>query len=69
MTFSPYKGITLQSWSVLKEKPLLGPKWNERDTYFVYFACASNCSPFTFSMEFVVSASIFISETTLFVNK
>lgn len=52
--FSPYKGIQLERWSVLKEKPLLGPMWNDRETYFIYFACASNCSPFSFSLEFIV---------------
>ncbi|KMQ89025.1 endoplasmic reticulum metallopeptidase 1-like protein, partial [Lasius niger] len=48
---SPYKGINLEKWSVIDEKPLQGPMWNDRETYFIYYACASDCMPYTFSIE------------------
>nr|XP_012220395.1 PREDICTED: endoplasmic reticulum metallopeptidase 1-like isoform X1 [Linepithema humile]XP_012220396.1 PREDICTED: endoplasmic reticulum metallopeptidase 1-like isoform X2 [Linepithema humile] len=53
---SPYKGVHLEKWSILDEKPLQGPKWNDRETYFIYYACASDCVPYTFSIELNVSA-------------
>jgi len=52
---SPYKGVHLEKWSVLEGKPLQGPMWNDRETYFIYYACASNCVPYTFSIELNVS--------------
>lgn len=52
---SPYKGIHLEKWSVIDEKPLQGPMWNDRETYFIYYACASDCMPYTFSIELNVS--------------
>ncbi|CAD1468779.1 unnamed protein product, partial [Heterotrigona itama] len=48
---SPYKGVRLRKWSILEGKPLEGPKWNDRETYFIYYSCASDCVPFTFSLE------------------
>ncbi|KAL6262629.1 hypothetical protein P5V15_005422 [Pogonomyrmex californicus] len=53
---SPYKGVHLEKWSILDGKPLQGPMWNDRETYFIYYACASNCVPYTFSIELNVSA-------------
>lgn len=52
---SPYKGVHLRKWSILEGKPLEGPKWNDRETYFIYYSCASDCVPFTFSLELNVS--------------
>lgn len=52
---SPYKGVHLKKWSVIDEKPLQGPMWNDRETYFIYYACASDCIPYTFSIELNVS--------------
>lgn len=54
---SPYKGVQLKKWSVIDEKPLQGPMWNDRETYFIYYACASDCIPYTFSIELIVSLS------------
>ncbi|XP_031849002.1 endoplasmic reticulum metallopeptidase 1 [Nomia melanderi] len=48
---SPYKGVHLERWSILEGNPLQGPKWNDRETYFVYYSCASDCIPYTFSIE------------------
>lgn len=48
---SPYKNVHLEKWSILDEKPLQGPMWNDRETYFIYYSCASNCVPYTFSVE------------------
>ncbi|XP_029051156.2 endoplasmic reticulum metallopeptidase 1-like [Osmia bicornis bicornis] len=53
---SPYKGVHLEKWSVLEGKPLQGPKWNDRETYFIYYSCASDCVPFTFSLELHVNS-------------
>ncbi|XP_043257384.1 endoplasmic reticulum metallopeptidase 1-like [Colletes gigas] len=52
---SPYKGVYLQRWSILEGKALQGPKWNDRETYFVYYSCASYCAPYTFSLELNVT--------------
>jgi len=52
---SPYEGVHLEKWSILDGKPLQGPRWNNRETYFIYYACASDCVPFTFSIELNVS--------------
>ncbi|XP_015429200.1 PREDICTED: endoplasmic reticulum metallopeptidase 1-like [Dufourea novaeangliae] len=48
---SPYKGVHLEKWSVLEGTALQGPKWNDRETYFVYYSCASDCVPYTFTVE------------------
>lgn len=48
---SPYKSVHLEKWSVLDGKPLQGPTWNNRETYFIYYSCVSNCVPYTFSIE------------------
>ncbi|XP_011872010.1 PREDICTED: endoplasmic reticulum metallopeptidase 1-like [Vollenhovia emeryi] len=53
---SPYKGVHLEKWSIINEKPLQGPMWNDRETYFIYYACASDCVPYTFSIELNVSS-------------
>jgi hypothetical protein len=48
---SPYKDIQLKRWSILNEKPLQGPLWNKRETYFVYYSCVKDCNEFNFSLE------------------
>ncbi|XP_076294654.1 endoplasmic reticulum metallopeptidase 1 isoform X2 [Lasioglossum baleicum] len=48
---SPYRSVHLERWSILGGKPLQGPKWNDRETYFVYYSCASDCTPYTFTVE------------------
>lgn len=52
---SPYKDVHLEKWSISNKEPLKGPTWNGRETYFVYYACASDCTPYTFSIELNVS--------------
>ncbi|EZA53278.1 Endoplasmic reticulum metallopeptidase [Ooceraea biroi] len=54
---SPYKGVHLKKWSVIDGKPLESPMWNGRKTYFIYYACASDCVPYTFSIELNVPAA------------
>ncbi|KAG7189889.1 hypothetical protein KM043_006060 [Ampulex compressa] len=54
---SPYKGVYLDEWSILDGLPLPGPKWNDRETYFVYYSCVSDCTPYTFSLRLNVSAA------------
>ncbi|KAL1130293.1 hypothetical protein AAG570_013231 [Ranatra chinensis] len=41
LMMSPTKNVHLLSWSFVSGRPLIGPKWNGRDTYFVYYSCAS----------------------------
>ncbi|XP_014236089.1 endoplasmic reticulum metallopeptidase 1-like [Trichogramma pretiosum] len=48
---SPYNGLRLKKWSILEEKPLQGPKWNDRETYFIYYSCIKDCEPLNFSLE------------------
>ncbi|XP_046828607.1 endoplasmic reticulum metallopeptidase 1-like isoform X1 [Vespa crabro] len=48
---SPYKDVHLEKWSISNMEPLKGPMWNGRETYFIYYACASDCIPYTFSIE------------------
>ncbi|XP_043681351.1 endoplasmic reticulum metallopeptidase 1-like isoform X1 [Vespula pensylvanica] len=51
---SPYKDVHLEKWSISNKEPLKGPMWNGRETYFIYYACASDCIPYTFSIELSV---------------
>ena len=53
---SPYKGLRLKKWSILDEKPLQGPLWNDRETYFIYYSCLKDCEPLNFSLELNVSS-------------
>lgn len=48
---SPVKGIELLRWSILDDQPLAGPKWNGRETYFVYYSYADKPKPWVFSLE------------------
>lgn len=52
---SPVPGVALDRWSLVDQEPLAGPKWNGRDTYFVYYAYASEPEPLTFSFDLKVS--------------
>jgi hypothetical protein len=52
---SPVLGVALDHWSLDDQEPLAGPKWNGRDTYFVYYAYASKPEPLTFSFDLKVS--------------
>lgn len=52
---SPHKNVHLKKWNILDEKPLQGPKWNDRETYFVYYSCVlPDCEPFQFSVDLAV---------------
>lgn len=51
---SPVSGVKLQSWSLKSDKPLAGPLWRGRDTYFIYYAYGLNPVPLVFSMDFKV---------------
>jgi hypothetical protein len=53
--FSPVPGVTLDHWSLDEHEPLAGPKWNGRDTYFIYYAYASDPDPWTFSIDLKVN--------------
>lgn len=53
---SPQSGVRLERWSIIEGKPLQGPKWNDRETYFIYYSCVSDCTPYVFSLELNVTA-------------
>ncbi|CAH0380645.1 unnamed protein product [Bemisia tabaci] len=55
LVLSPYPGVTLLSWSLVQGTPLAGPKWNGRDTYYVYYSCGSDPEPWNFSIDLLVS--------------
>ena len=55
LVLSPYPGVTLLSWSLVQGTPLAGPKWNGRDTYYVYYSCGSDPEPWKFSLDLLVS--------------
>lgn len=52
---SPVKEAELLRWSILEGAPLAGPKWNGRETYFVYFSYADKPKSWVFSLDLRVS--------------
>src|SRR5699024_524874 len=55
---SPVLGVELTEWSLNTKRPLAGPKWNGRDTYFIYYAYGLKRVPLKFSMDFKVSTLV-----------
>lgn len=51
---SPVLGVHLHKCSLKEEHPLAGPKWNGRETYFIYYAYGLEPVPLVFSMELKV---------------
>lgn len=51
---SPVLGVKLTEWSLNSKKPLAGPMWNGRNTYFIYYAYGLKRVPLRFSMDFKV---------------
>ncbi|XP_025425478.1 endoplasmic reticulum metallopeptidase 1-like isoform X2 [Sipha flava] len=51
---SLYDGINLKDWSLSLDKPLEGPQWNGRPTYFVYYSCANDITPWDFWIDLEV---------------
>lgn len=51
---SPSEGLKLTNWSLVPGKPLVGPKWNGRDTYFVYYSYGSDPEPWIFWIDIQV---------------
>jgi hypothetical protein len=51
---SPVLGVELTEWSLNSKKPLAGPMWNGRNTYFIYYAYGLKRVPLRFSMDFKV---------------
>lgn len=47
---SPYPGVHLKQWNVVGGDPLACPSWNDREVYFIYYACSSDCVPYNFSI-------------------
>ncbi|XP_066598785.1 endoplasmic reticulum metallopeptidase 1-like [Prorops nasuta] len=54
LIFSPYKGVQLEKSNIIDDKLLKGPMWNDRETYFIYYSCASDCTAYSISLEFKV---------------
>lgn len=52
---SVYDGVKLKGWSFNSGKPLEGPLWNGRPTYFVYYACANDIIPWDFWIDLEVN--------------
>nr|CAD7425171.1 unnamed protein product [Timema monikensis] len=48
---SPVSGVTLDRWSLVEGEPLKSSKWNNRDTYFVYYSYASDPEPLVFWID------------------
>jgi hypothetical protein len=55
IVLSPVQDVTLNGWSLDGDKPLAGIKWNGRDTFFIYYAYASDPHPLTFSVDLEVN--------------
>ncbi|XP_063977133.1 endoplasmic reticulum metallopeptidase 1-like [Diachasmimorpha longicaudata] len=51
---SPYEGVKLKQWTIVHGDPLPCPSWNNRDVYFIYYACTMNCIPYNFSIKLKV---------------
>lgn len=58
---SPVKGVELLRWSILEGPPLAGPRWNGRETYFVYFSYADKPKPWVFSLDLRVSILVMVN--------
>ncbi|XP_050315595.1 endoplasmic reticulum metallopeptidase 1-like isoform X2 [Anthonomus grandis grandis] len=51
---SPIIGIEIKNWSIPTPEPLAGPKWNGRDSYFVFYAYGLDPVPLRFWIDFKV---------------
>lgn len=56
---SLYDGVNLKDWSLSLDKPLEGPQWNGRPTYFVYYSCANDITPWNFWIDLEVNILYF----------
>lgn len=54
---SPVSGIDLKSWSLNSKYPLAGPKWNGRETYFIYYAHGLTPKPLNFSIDLKIPSN------------
>lgn len=57
LVISPKTHAKFVEWSLNKEGPVKGPQWNGQDTYFIYYASSSDHQPWTFSIDFKVTAT------------
>lgn len=63
---SPKSSTTLSGWSFYDYIPKPGNKFNEQETYFVYFSYGHNMDKdYTFSLDFSVCVSLFVFESIL----
>lgn len=54
---SPSSGVEIKEWSIPTPEPLAGPKWNNRNTYFIYYAYGLEPVPFKFWIDFKIPPS------------
>lgn len=47
---SPKEGLTLKEWTVTNDAPLPSSQWNDRNTYFIFFARALEPLPMKFTI-------------------
>lgn len=69
---SLYDGIKLNDWSFSNGKPLEGPQWNGRPTFFVHYACANDIVPWDFWIDLEVNGiyilRLFYIAKAIFIN-
>ena len=51
---SPKTNVKFVRWSINQDGPVKGPSWNGQETYFIYYASASDLEPWVFSLDFKV---------------
>lgn len=56
---SLYDGVKLKDWNLNSGKPLEGPQWNGRPTYFIFYACANDIVPWDFWIDIEVKIICF----------
>jgi len=56
---SLYDGVRLKDWNLNSGEPLEGPRWNDRPTYFVFYACANDIVPWDFWIDLEVKTVYF----------
>lgn len=66
LIISPRSGVSFEGWSISNARPVKGPKWQGRDTFFVYYASALDLNPWTFHLDLKVSVNWFDCDVTIF---
>jgi hypothetical protein len=61
---SPVNDVKLVKWSILEdfEVPKSGPKWQNRDTHFIYYFSTNSSKEFNFHLDIEVRAFTITNE-------